>query len=369
MLHVVSVASAGPPPRYDPTPGRLGGETTVRWLAPYVQFLSLRIQGEAGNSVRWFNESGEIVREMKDVHVGVPGYVSQGSTYYAVNGDWSVSIPEDLASETGSVKWTPDSRVFIHHHGQRNGPVQIDYYVKGELVNTIGPVILAWRHVRLENDGSLAFVALDESEGRTKLLVVGPGGHEQFKVPCEAQVNIVACDRTRVLVADANDRTRLTLYDREGQTSAFVLRYNPNFLTWWPNTSRALFTIVEDRANVLAMVDCLTGEVIWKSQLPNAMLTYGPQAVFLDSMLLVRGLEIHEARFEVKNPTHPNRFLLAIESATGRTVARWRSPTHLASPAYMADLLHLGDRVYYVSTRDFSEITAEEIKSNRNGWK
>ncbi len=377
-LQLATSAIADPPPPLPRTvPGVEKGRIETRWLAPYVATTTEQVGSSRTTSVRWFDEDGEVVREVSGagVHSNV-GFVYENAngltTIHAVNGDWKLPLPKK-PGRPGHIKATADSRTFVHQFHPREGQTAVDVYLSGKLASTIGPFDqYEGGGVQLGEDGSLAFLAWKSEENKiAQVVVVGPDAKVRFQADCGELVccPIVGPDGTGVLVrsnADENTLNTFTFYNKSGTVRSLDIRPNPGFIAWLPGSSKTLFQTSIGYDNRYQLIDWETGNTLWDIPEPargHRLLTTAALAVE-DGFLLLGGLEF----MKLGDREGPVRSIYAVDLQNGEVVSHW-----LPSPLYHFSLdggsfIRLGEKLFLVSNTEVAEIELEDIAAKSNGW-
>src|SRR5262249_53765395 len=148
------------------------------------------VRGSRTTAIRWFTPDGKVGRELAGPNVQVqPGFVSEGGTIYAVNGDWKITLPAK-PGPAGYITSTEDSRTFVHEFHPKEGEIAADVYVAGKLAGTLGPFVqYQGQDVQLGPDGSVALLAWKTAEQKTlRVVVAGPDGKLRFEADSDGPV-------------------------------------------------------------------------------------------------------------------------------------------------------------------------------------
>ncbi len=139
----ISSARAGQPFWPRQLPGLTVGEANIRWIAPYVLATTYRVDRTSLTTVRWFDDSGRIVKELDGPNLDPRSEcifepTTNGTTVYDVNGKWKLAVPQK-PGPAGYITGSGD--VFVHEFHPVEGQVAVDVYLQGRLVGTAGPFV------------------------------------------------------------------------------------------------------------------------------------------------------------------------------------------------------------------------------------
>ncbi len=376
LLPINSRTAGVPPPPAQRLPGPTLGQLESYWLAPYVRVTTDRLGERSTTSVRWFDATGRVVREVSGPGVDArQGYVDEVAggvtTIHAVNGNWKFVLPRKADSFTSA---TPDSRTVIRTFQTMDGKTAVDVYVLGKLVGTIGPFAQYEEHrVQLGADGSFAFLARQEKRRIPQIVAVGPDGRIRFQVDCEGAFGspIAAPGGNGVLVesgAGKPGQDTFAFYTKAGKVSSLQVGPNPIFVGWIPGSSKCLFWTHGFRDMQYHLIDWDAGKKLWS--LPNPSVrraireTEQEIAVGKDYVLF-GGLELMKVGdWEVPVPS-----IYAVKTPRGEVVARWLPSPLPAFPVDCGRFMKLAGKLSLVYEKEFTEINLGDIAANRNGWR
>ncbi|MHC4201200.1 MAG: hypothetical protein ACYSU0_14515 [Planctomycetota bacterium] len=369
-----------PPPPPITMPGDVRGRLYSRWLAPYVQTTEMWIGRASRRSVLWFSPEGKLLREASGRGIYVqPGFVSvreKGvTTIHAVNGRWKFVLPRKEAPPGfvgGCITATADSRVFIRQFHPRRGLIGVDVYVSGELASTIGPLpSYKCAGVGLAPDGSSAFLSCETAAGKTvQVVVAGPDGKERFRPRCEGTIispEPAPGGKGVLLQSDAggDKQNVFTFYDRSGKVRSLKVEHNPHLMGWIPGTCRALFVTSVGHGGRFRLVDWTTGRTLWHVPNPCTGNIGALESVVVETdRILIAGHDL----IQWGTGKEPVRTVCAVDPSDGHTVARWH-PSPMRPDHEYGRLLKLGERVYLMTAREFSEIDKADIAARKDGWR
>ncbi|HEV3259878.1 MAG TPA: hypothetical protein VG013_23625 [Gemmataceae bacterium] len=374
FVGLCSLSTAGPPPPEPRNmPGDGKGRVQTRWLAPSVSVTTRSVAAERMTLVQWFTPQGKLARDLAGPNVySHSGYVYEGGTIYAVNGDWKIVLPHK-PGPPGYITATEDSRTFVHEFHPKEGEIAADIYVDGKLAGTVGPYLqYQGQDVQLGADGSLALLAWKDDDKKTaQVVVAGPDAKVRFRADCDGPVLFPepAPEGNGVVVqtnAGGDAGNTFTFYTKGGKVSSLNVGPNAGLLTWLPRTTTAVFHSSIGYDYRFHMVDWSTGKRVWDVADPNHARVPGalPPVAVTKGHLLIGGLEY------VPWGDHQEsvRSIYAVDSKTGQVVAHW-----LPSPFNQASrdggrFLQLGPKLFLVTDDEFAEVAIDDIAAKKNGW-
>jgi hypothetical protein len=396
------VHAVGPPPSQWPSdlPGASRGMIDSYWVAPYVQ--AAVVSGRT--TLNWFSKDGNIEHQIatSDVQPGFVDILGRPRTIQGINEDWQITLPRGSSDMklAGYITSTADSRVFVHERHPKLGQIALDIYVHGKRINTIGPF---WQDsvsdVVLNDDGSAAFLIagtnmrsdvplsgdalreklLSDERVHAQIVVLNTNGRIRFKTECGPGVRspIVAPNGAGVLLRPSTGTNQNTFmwFTATGLQRSLKISPNPEFLGWIPGTCQALFsTSIGSQSGPYALIDWNTGQKVWDIPGPG-------DGEFLGIALTPKFILFSVAEPYPSGTSHKvNESLLqsgkkwvrtfyAVEVQDGKMVARWRGQFPHGNADKIRDhFLQLGDRFYYVTADEFTELNLNDIIAKAHGW-
>jgi hypothetical protein len=247
--------------------------------------------------------------------------------------------------------------------------------VDGALTTTLGP-FLRYRGTNFvtNEDGSLAvLIRATEASSSPRIKAFAPGGRPTFEADCNGHALIVAVapEGTGVLV-EANDgehaQGRWSWVTKTGYASTLDLRPNPHLLAWVPGTTRALVACsIGDRPATFKLIEFAKGRVLWQVEDPAARAAYrtDEQVAIEKGHVLLAGIECTV----VDGIGYWQRTVYALELATGKPEASWRSPS-TGPPGYSApQFVRTAGGLFLVSDEDFARFPMADMEALKNGWR
>jgi len=383
----VTFAGEPSPPPGPNLPGESKAKIETYWLAPYVQAS----EGFGGRKITWFTKDGRI-RRQADVSVVEPGFLStigDREVVEGVNEPWQIALPpEPKADQSGYsmssyITSTPDSRVFVREFHPKPGWIALDIYVHGQLASTIGPFSqYKGNGPELNDNGSTGLIVWkDETKTTAQVVTTSSTGALRLRVDCNNQVYspIAAPDGAGVLVrpnGESGGQNTFMWYTREGKVHSLDISPNPYCLGWIPGTHQALFwTSFGNETRHYRLVDWDTGKELWDIQGPGDrdVLAVG----FTSRLIIFAAPELYQPGpwmgSELFVPDSKLRWIrtfYAISVQDGSIAARWQpDPPRTFRYDGRDKFLSLGDKLFYITADEFTEINMGDIFSKKNGWK
>ena len=360
ILLISNVSFAPPPARVRTLPGVEKGQLESRWLSPYVLVRTERIGSASTTSVRWFKENGKLIHELSGQSIyASPGFVSDAQTIHAVNGDWKFVLPKK-PGPAGYITATTDSRTFLHEFHPQERQVAVDIYIRGKLANTVGPFHqYRAESVQLSGDGSAAILVWRGAEQkRLQVVVTGPDGKTRFQRDCIAPAHapVAAPGANGALVkpntGDAKEFD-FVYYPKAGKSAPFHVGSNAKFVDWVPDSTKVLISSSVGEAEHFHLVQCTTGETVWSIPDPNPRPGMCCAAIAVKKYILFHGHDF-----------------AAVDSETGRMIARWKPDGHRRPIGVNgAWFRKLGKKFFVVADNEFAEARLEDIAAKKNGWR
>jgi hypothetical protein len=350
------------------TPGRL----TSRWVAPYVAEQSTSIAQKGVGHTTWFAEDGAVVREVAASagpgFVAVPGDGDAGFTIHGTLARWSLTLPKRSGERTWQV--SADGRTFVDEKSDTSGAFFADVFVDGEGVGrTDAYPVWKGRGLSVGDDGTLAAIVAPETGGKNgpRVVVLWPGKRPTmrraaaFEVPChpDAIVEAVAPGARGVVVNVLDKRSWLS----KAGTRDLDLGPNPSVVAWAPDSARAVVATSVGYRTRHHLVDFDTGATLWTA--PDAPRERAASVVIEGDLVLIAALEAQA----VEDVAVWRRVIRALDLATGKPVATWRSCVagpvgYSEAPVFMRSTAKL----YLVAPDQFAPVPMDDIRARRNGW-
>ena len=404
---IVHVASAPPSQWPSDLPDTGKGAIDVNWIAPYVQ--ASKAFGKT--TITWFAKDGHVERQasVSDVNPasGFTEIIGHPNVMVGVNEDWRIT-PRKAVLQPGSpdecyAESTPDSRVLVYQYNSKPGKVGLDIYIHGKRVNTLGPFSLYYpsHEVVLNDDGSAGLLIAktklqfnpntpgkDDNTLRDELssihslgaqiVVLNTNGEVRFRTDCGNAVwsPIVAPNGAGVLLRPSTGTNQNTFmwFTEKGESHSMDISPNPECIGWIPQTCQSLFlTQLGFETTQVELIDWSAGKRLWDIPLPGG------------GEILAVGLTPKLIIFSVAEP-YPSgiwhkvnqsllqsgqewvRTFYAVDVRDGKLVARWRGHFPHTFGADRDHFLRLGDKLFYVTANEFTDLNLEDIVSKKHGW-
>ncbi|HKW29547.1 MAG TPA: hypothetical protein VJT54_09435 [Verrucomicrobiae bacterium] len=406
---IVHVAS--PPPSLWPSdlPDASKGTIDVNWIAPYVQ--ASKAFGKA--TITWFTKDGHVERQVSvsDVNPtsGFMEIIGHPNVMVGINEDWRIT-PRKVVLPPGTLdecyaESTPDSRVLVYQYNLKPRMVGMDIYIHGKRVNTVGPFSLLYPspEVVLNDDGSAALLIAkanvqfnpnapgkDDNTLRDELsaihrlgaqiVALNTNGEVRFRTDCESAVwsPIVAPNGAGVLLRPNTGTNQNTFiwFTEKGELHSMDISPNPQCIGWIPQTCQSLFlTQIGFETTHVELIDWSAGKRLWDIPLPGGgeILAIGltPKLIiFSVAELYPSGIWHKENESLLQSGKEWVRTFYAVDVQDGKLVARWRGQFPHSYYGKIPDhFLTLGDKLYYVTADEFTELNQKDIIAGANGWK
>lgn len=356
-------------------PGPHAGRVETRWIAPFALASERTVSGRSVSTLSWFNEKGEVVRELTDprLHMGsefISRIEPEGCRYYGLEGTWSLVLPE----KTGPAGYVDAAgETFVHQYHPAEGRIAVDVYRSGRLAGTAGPFVQCRTHgVKLSPDGSSALLVMNERPGRTTvdLVVVGADGKVRFQTVCRDRVDgIFPVNDGRSVLVRLEQQGGTFKYFRPdlGWKSLEIGEGYPMLASTLPDPETVLFYSSKKEMSI-KLVDLADGDVLWDIPHPGNdeyMVKRMPEAAVFNEWILLS--------FIVRPHTDiwhgVTRIVAAVEIATGKVAARWRSSLLSTRYTEPGRFFVRDGRLFLVYHDEFAEIRREDILKERFGWK
>ena len=370
---------AGPPPPWQDLPGEGPlGRVRARWIAPYVQHVETQVADRGVSRVTWYGSDGSVTRDVEGVvasdFVWVAG--EGGTECHATLADWTATLPE-VPPGTETYLHAAGPRVLVRDRWTDAGRVGAEVYVDGRLASTLGP-FLRYRADNFETneDGSLAvLIRATTSSSTPRIQAFAPGGRPTFEADCNGHALIVAvAPEGKGVLVEANEEDgehvqgRWSWVTKTGYASTLDLRPNPHIVAWVPGKPRALVACsVGDCPATFRLIDFAEGRVVWQADDPAARAAYrsNEQVAIEEGHVLLAGIECTV----VDGIGHWQRSVYALELATGKLEASWRSP-FTGPPGFSApQFMRTAGGLFLVSDENFARFPMADLASLKNGWR
>jgi hypothetical protein len=392
----------GPPPSQWPSdlPGASGGRIDTYWVAPYVQAAT-----EFGKTtMTWFAKDGNIEHQtaVSDIQPGFVDILGRPQMIQGINEDWQITLPRGPSDMglAGYITSTADSRVFVHERHPKRGQIALDIYLHGKRVNTIGPF---WQYsvsdVVLNDDGSTAFLIaqtnmqcdvpaqgsalrkelLAQQRVHAQVITLNSKGKVQFQTDCSPAVwsPIVAPNGAGVLLRPNTGTNQNTFmwFTAAGLQHSLEINPNPDFLGWIPETCQSLFsTSIGMQSGPYELIDWNTGKKLWNIPCPGDGQVLGvaltPELIIFAVAEAYPPGTWHNANESLLQSGHNwVRTFYAVEAEDGKRIARWQGQfPHSYSGKLRDHFLPLGDKLFYVTADEVTELDLNDIMAKANGW-
>jgi hypothetical protein len=373
-------------------PGEALGKASGRWLAPYVRATEEIFGGHRTETVTWFSKVGSVRTQIAGF--AQSGYViahEDGQTVaYGINEPWKVALPKKpddlrIGPFPGADTCTPDSRTFIRPFTPEPGQNSLEVYAHGVLTATLGPFV---RHMaqqfEMNDDGSMAAVIWKDATKTTPQVVCADrDGSIRFRVDCDETDSMCmpAPDGAGVILRDMDmpERRKFTCYTREGKGRTVALTPNSRCIGWIPGTLRSLFSTSVGFDSHYHMIDWDSGKELWEIPCPGNL---HAAAITITSRLVIflvaeRYKGYHtgggwgDSQWMLREGEEPLiRAFYAFRVEDGRMVARGQAAfPRFFSEREQARLMQVRNKIYFLTTEEFTEINEEDIIEGKNGWK
>ena len=367
-------------------PGKEGGKSTSRWLAPYVRLTETEFGRNWEKTVTWYSPEGQ--PKTRRVDAAQSGYViareNGENVIIGVNGNWEFVLPkEDYRNPmvTGANHCTENSHVFVDEFSPDRKQLTLSIYVDGKLANKAGPFLYyRGRTSQLGGDGSTALLTWkDASQSATQLVTTDSKGNARVRVDCEEtdRSPIPGPDGAGALVPGAGgggQENFFSWYTKDGKVSSAQILPNPQMVGWVPGTQKSIFsTSLGFEDFHYRMIDWASGNQLWDIPLPAAG---HPLSVAVTSKLVIFAIaELYKGgpwqgdqRVLEKNRTEWIRAFYAVSVEDGHPVAHWRAQYASRLPNDYEHFMRLDDRSYFLTADEFVEISDDEILNRKGGW-
>ncbi|PWU12901.1 MAG: hypothetical protein C5B50_20585 [Verrucomicrobia bacterium] len=371
----------GVPPWQMPTdlPGESKGKPETFWVDPYVQASV----GLGKTTLTWYNKDGSIKRQAATQYPSVEGFVHLASlerTIQGLNEDWRINFPSEPAKPwlAGLLRSTRNSRVCIRERHPEQGTIVLDFYVHGKLTETAGPFLQYMANdFELNEDGSAGlFVWKDESKTRPQIVTFDPAGKLRFRVDCGGPVTgLIVAPGGKGALAQPNpgEQNAFLWFTERGKVRSMAINPSAQFLGWIPESRKSLFMTeigTEDRH--FQLIDWDTGKRLWQIPWPSDGQALGyslGEKVILFAVAQPYPASAQKSSDNANAEKQWVRAFYAISAQDGSIVARWQALfPHRSFYPDRDHFLRLGEKLFYVTVEDFTEIKLADIMAKEHGW-
>lgn len=361
-------------------PGVSIGRANAYWIAPYVKVSEVRVGEQVTTTATWItDDGGKRTIGVVDFH---PGFVTarenDQEVILGVNETWRI-VPPKNPGPADYITSTPDSRTFVYQFHPEPGQIALDVYVHGKLAKTSGPFFqYEAEGVNLSNDGSAAMLIWKEAAKTTpQVMVLNSSGSLQFRADCNdpGYSPIAAPDGVGALLRPNAGENTFVWYTREGKMRSFEVSPNPRCVGWVPGTPRSLFSTNLEYRHRYHLIDWDTGKRLWDIPCPANGHALGicitSKFIIFSVAELYNGGPWRGASWLIhNNETEWIRSFYAVSIEDGKVISRWQAPF----PRRLSDddrerFVQLGKRVFYVTSREFVELSEDDIIFGKSGWK
>ncbi len=372
-LVIGAMATIGRPEQPPETRNLPGGDPRIaldcRWIAPYVATYDTRLGEHWSARTVWYAEDGAVIREVNGSGMGCVAVAKDDK--WMVHGTlaaWSVALPPlpTTANSNLYLGTSGDGRTFYREIRERDGTNAADVWVDGEPAGRVGPAKTESQFYVAE-DGSLAIVAAPAA-GERRLVVFGPRAKPSFDAPCRVgdEIDSVAPGGRGAVVRreGKSGASGLVFVGRDAERPLDV-GISPHVIAW-ALPAKLLVASGVGADMQLRLVDVDTGAVLWhvEDQPLGGFRSSQPAAVEGD-LVLVSGLEPQN----VDGASHWRRRVDALDLATGKRVAIWRSD--FVGPIGYAEAPHFakrGERLFLVARDTFAPVRLADVREKSHGW-
>jgi len=250
----------------------------------------------------------------------------------------------------------------------------------GKLIKTLGPYVACYPSYgpAVNDDGSAALLVwTDASKTNSQVIVLNTNGEIRFQTDCGRDIwsPIVAPDGAGVLLRPNGGPNQNTFmwYTEKGKVYSIDVSYNPEFIGWIPQTHEALFSTDIGFESDYQLIDWDTGKRLWSipgygerafgiAVTPTLVIFSAPETYAGGAWRNVNQSLLQSGEEWVRN-------FYAVNVANGKTVACWHG--QFPHRWYDTDRDHfarIGDKLYYVTADEFTEINIGDIMAKKNGW-
>ncbi len=378
MVHAIGIGPAQLP---SDLPGESKGRVDARWVDPYVQ--ASKVFGKT--IFTWFATDGSLKTQLavNGIEPGFVDIVGRQGAILGVNEDWEITLPPapNDPGLAGYITSTSDSRVFFHERHPKQGLIALDIYVHGKLASTVGPYFqYLGNDFALNEDGSSGlFIWKDDTKTKAQVVTLSTNGSIRFRVDCGAEVTsvIVAPDGAGALLrpnTGGTNQNTFMWFTEKGNLHSINISPNPWCVGWIPGTRKSLFsTSLGNEPSRYQLIDWDLKKRAWDIPCPG------------DGHALAIGLTPEVIIFAVAVPYHSAapqsaplhddgktciRTFYAVNVQDGSVLARWQAQLpHLSFDAGREHFRQLGDKLFYVTPENFTQLNLDDIRSKKHGWR
>ena len=274
----------------------------------------------------------------------------------------------------------PDRRPVYEQYNPKPGWIGLQIHVDGKPMKTIGPYLPCYPDYEpvLNDDGSAALLVWrDESKTVAQIIAFNTNGEVRFQTDCGPEVfsPIVAQDGSGVLVRPNGDTNvnSFMWFTEKGKGNSIDVSPNPEFIGWIPGTYKSLFSTSLGFQCSYRLIDWHSGKKLW--EIPG----FGERAlgIALTPTLVILAADepyptgvwdkVDESLLQ--SGKEWIRVFYAVSVEDGKIIASWRG--QFPHRWFATDHDHFsrkGERLFYVTADEFTEINVDDILAKRNGW-
>jgi hypothetical protein len=380
----------------------------VGWRPEYGRNTVLVQKTDAGYTVQFaltglgsweyaVSADGEVKSGPADVEVRSPPPTQipsdlPGQSQGKINAYWAdpyVEATEALGKTTttrfdsgdqGQTATVNNSKPGYEEFNPKTGWIGLHIQINGKLVNTLGPYLPCYPSPEpaLNDDGSAALLVWsDESKTNARVMVFNTNGAVRFQTDCGPAVwsPIVALDGAGVLVRPNGGPNPNTFmwFTEKGRVRSMDISPNPEFVGWIPGTYKSFFSTSLGFEASYRLIDWSTGEKVW--DIPGfggdqLAITLTPTLILFSVAEPYPAGEWHKVNESLlQSGKEWVRTFYAVNVADGETVACWRGQfPHRWFDSDHDHFSRMGDKLYYVTADEFTEINIGDIMAKKNGW-
>jgi hypothetical protein len=348
----------------DSPPGALMGEVRTEWVAPFVLATHYtNVEGQATN-VRWYDAEGQIIQQLSGPQIQArTDFVSEkapdGLVIHGLESLWAVYVPDRKKFAFTGIPKSPVGDIFIDQHAAATKGMQVDVYVRGELVESAGP--FPWNaegNARLDATGRTSFITWKTEERKVaQAVVLGQDGKIRLRVDCGEDAmdpfplaNDKAVLVKMLVVGESHTWFRTLAPEKKPVDLDLENRAAP--LAAVPGEDLVLFrtewTEADDTVEHFVLLHGETGQILWDVVSPVRRDDLPSQAVVFQKRIFVLGRDIAE-----------------VDVRTGKCLAVWKARrVPLVAPSFFVR----GNELYVGTGGSMYRLSLDDIAARRNGW-
>jgi hypothetical protein len=234
----------------------------------------------------------------------------------------------------------------------------------------------------LNVDGSAGLLVWkNESRTNAQIVVLNANGSIQFQADCGRDVwsPIVAPDGAGVLLrpnTGGTNQNTFIWFTKQGKLRSIDINPNPWCVGWISGSQKSLFwTSLGTETNRYQLIDWDIGKRLWDIPRPGdgQLLAIGLTPNFIIFAVAQRYLPApwHDAaRTGTDSGKEWLRTFYAVKVQDGSLTAQWQALFPRRSlDAGRDHFLWLGDKFFYVTPEEFTELNLEDIGLKEHGWR